>query len=73
MEFKKTDENLNFIEQQLKGEPCVNIIGKEDFETRVDKVFNILWNILTKTLGPGGSGTFISVYPATITQKTAFI
>ena len=72
MNFEKPDEKLNFIEQQLNDEPCVNVISKKEFEERVDKVFNILWSVLTKTLGPGGSGTFISIYPSTYNSKDGF-
>lgn len=72
MNFQPTDENRNYIEQQLDGEPCINVVSKEEFEKRIDKVFHLLWETLTKTFGPGGSGTFISVYPATYNSKDGF-
>lgn len=72
MEFKKEKEELSFIEQQLNGEPCINVISKEDFEDRVKKVFTILWEKLSKSFGPGGAGTFISLYPNYYNTKDGF-
>ena len=61
MEFKNDEKELNFIERQFIEEPCINVISKEQFQERVRKVFNILWEKLSKSFGPGGAGTFISV------------
>lgn len=72
MEFKELNEQLNYIEQQFSEEPCVNVITKERFEERVYKVFTLLWEKLAKSFGPGGSGTFISVYPAYYNTKDGF-
>ena len=72
MEFKNNDEELNFIESQLSTEPVVNVITKEQFEERVYKVFTILWEKLSKSFGPAGAGTFISVYPAHFNTKDGF-
>ena len=72
MEFKELNEQLNYIEQQFNEEPCVNVITKERFEERVYKVFTLLWEKLAKSFGPGGSGTFISVYPAYYNTKDGF-
>ena len=63
MEFKKNNEELSFIEQQFSEEPHINVISKERFEERVNLVFTELWDRLSKSFGPGGAGTFISVYP----------
>lgn len=72
MEFRKENDDINFIEHQFDTEPCINIIDKERFEKRVDSIFNILWEKLSKSFGPGGSGTFISVYPAYYNTKDGF-
>lgn len=72
MEFRKEEEKLNFIDQQFAEEPLVNIISKEKFEERVSKVFNILWERLSMSFGPGGAGTFISVYPNYYNTKDGF-
>ena len=62
MEFTNIDEKQDFISAQLSGEPRANVISKEDFEDRVDRVFHKLWEDLSKSFGPGGAGTFISIY-----------
>ena len=72
MEFKNDEKELNFIERQFNEEPCINVISKEQFQERVRKVFNILWEKLSKSFGPGGAGTFISVYPAHYNTKDGF-
>lgn len=72
MEFKKTNEELSFIEQQFNEEPHINVITKERFEERVREVFNILWERLSMSFGPGGAGTFISVYPNYYNTKDGF-
>lgn len=72
MEFKQNNEELNYIEQQFSEEPCINVISKERFEERVYKVFNLLWQKLSMSFGPGGAGTFISVYPAYYNTKDGF-
>ena len=72
MEFKQENQELNFIEQQLSSKPVVNVIDKDEFEDRVYDVFNILWEKLAKSFGPGGACTFISVYPAYYNTKDGF-
>lgn len=72
MEFKKEKEDLNFIDSQLVGEPCVNVITKEQLEERIKKVFDIIWDKLSKSFGPGGAGTFISIYPNYYNTKDGF-
>ena len=66
MEFKDKNQELTFIEEQFNGDPNINVITKEQFEERVYKVFTILWEKLSKSFGPGGAGTFISIYPSLI-------
>lgn len=72
MEFVKEDEKLNFIEAQFATEPVVNVISKEDFENRINKVFEILWSRLSTSFGPGGAGSFISIYPNYYSTKDGF-
>lgn len=72
MEFKKNNEELSFIEQQFSEEPHINVISKERFEERVNLVFTELWDRLSKSFGPGGAGTFISVYPNYYNTKDGF-
>ena len=48
MEFMKDignekKNNLSFIETEISTEPHINVLSKEEFETRIEKVFNILW------------------------------
>lgn len=66
------DESLDFIKKQLATEPVINVITKDEFEERVYKVFTILWEKLSKSFGPGGAGTFISVYPSYYNTKDGF-
>ena len=73
MEFRNEKDELNFIEEQFSTEPVINVITKEQFEERVYKVFTILWDKLSKSFGPGGAGTFISVYPAYYNTKDGFL
>lgn len=72
MEFKKTKEELSFIEQQFDGEPVMNVIDKDMFEDRVKKVFHLVWDKLSKSFGPGGAGAFISIYPNYYNTKDGF-
>lgn len=72
MEYTKQNDELNFIDFQFSNEPRINIISKEKFEERVSEVFNILWEKLSKSFGPGGAGTFISRFPEYYTTKDGF-
>ena len=47
----------------FKKEPAINIISKEEFEIRVEKVFHLLWKALAKSFGPYGAPTLICNYP----------
>lgn len=53
-----TDEGRLF-----KKDPSINVISKEDFEDRVEKVFHLLWKTLAKSFGPYGAPTLICNYP----------
>lgn len=72
MEFRQKTDELNFIDEQFATEPVVNVISKEQFEERIYKVFTILWEKLSKSFGPGGAGTFISIYPAYYNTKDGY-
>lgn len=54
---------------EIKGNPSFNAISKEDFQKRVERVFNILGEILSKSFGAYGAPTFISnMAKATVTK-----
>lgn len=56
----------------FKKEPAINVISKEDFEIRVEKVFNLLWKTLAKSFGPYGAPTLICNYPWRHMTKDGF-
>lgn len=72
MEFRQDNEKLDFISAQLAQEPVINVISKEEFEKRVTKVFTMIWERLAKSFGPGGAGTFISIFPNYYNTKDGF-
>ena len=47
----------------FKKDPAINVISKEEFEIRVEKVFHLLWKTLAKSFGPYGAPTLIYNYP----------
>ena len=49
--------------RSFKKEPAINVISKEEFEVRVEKVFHLLWKTLSKSFGPYGAPTLIYNYP----------
>lgn len=58
--------------RQFKKEPAINVITKEDFEDRVQKVFNLLYTTLAKSFGPYGAVTLIYNYPYSHATKDGF-
>ena len=50
--------------------PTIDLL--EAFEERIDNVFGIIWEVLAKSFGPGGAGTFISIYPGYYNTKDGF-
>ena len=56
----------------FKKEPKANVISKEDFEERVQKVFHLLWSILSKSFGPYGAPTLINNYPYSHVTKDGY-
>lgn len=70
MAFNESLKDL--MDEQLLDEPHVNVIGKTEFNERVAVVFSKLYDILSKSFGPGGAGTFVSVYPSYYNTKDGF-
>lgn len=56
----------------FKKDPAINVISKEDFEDRVEKVFHLLWKSLSKSFGPYGAPTLIYNYPWSHATKDGF-
>lgn len=72
MEYRQNNNNVPFIDSMFETEPHINVIDKDRFNDRVQTVYNILYNSLVKSFGPGGAGTFISVYPNYYNTKDGF-
>ena len=68
MESNKV-EKKDFL---FKKEPRVNIVSKEELEYRVDKVFHLLWQSLSRSFGPYGAPTLIYNYPYSHATKDGF-
>lgn len=60
------DENIKL------SEPQINVISKEEFEKRVEKVFHLLWKTLSKSFGPYGAPTLIYKYPYSHVTKDGY-
>lgn len=56
----------------FKKDPRVNVISKEDFEERIDRVFFLLWKTLSKSFGPYGAPTLIYNYPWSHVTKDGY-
>jgi chaperonin GroEL (HSP60 family) len=56
----------------FKKDPAINVISKEEFEERVDKVFHLLWKTLAKSFGPYGAPTLIYNYPWSHVTKDGY-
>lgn len=56
----------------FKKDPAINVISKEEFEDRVDKVFHLLWKTLAKSFGPYGAPTLIYNYPWSHVTKDGY-
>lgn len=72
MEFAKDNQELSFVDSMFETEPHINVIDKERFNDRVNTVFGILYQSLVKSFGPGGAGTFVSIYPKYYNTKDGF-
>ena len=62
----------NSSEKRIAGEPRINVIGKEEYEARVEKVFHMLWEVLARSFGPYGAPTLICNYPWTHVTKDGY-
>ena len=58
--------------RKFKKDPAVNVISKEDFEDRIQKVFHLLWETLSKSFGPYGAPTIIYNYPWSHVTKDGY-
>ena len=58
--------------RRFKKEPAVNVIPKEEFEERIEKVFHLLWKTLSKSFGPYGAPTLIYNYPWSHVTKDGY-
>ena len=56
----------------LEKDPMINVISKEEFEVRVQKVFHLLWKTLSKSFGPYGAPTLIYNYPYSHVTKDGY-
>ena len=56
----------------LTKEPQANVITKEEFEERIEKVFHVLWDALSKSFGPYGAPTLIYNYPYSHITKDGY-
>ena len=56
----------------LEKDPMINVISKEEFEERVQKVFHLLWETLSKSFGPYGAPTLIYKYPYSHVTKDGY-
>ena len=74
--FHQTDENevseKSYIEMELAAEPHLNVVSKEEYEKRIQRVFQTVCDTLARSFGPGGAGTFISIFPAYYNTKDGF-
>lgn len=75
--FMETTKSLNERMRQdeeefFKNEPRINVISKESYEARVEKVFRLLWSTLSKSFGPYGAPTLIYNYPYSHVTKDGF-
>ena len=58
--------------RHFKKDPAINVISKEEFEERVEKVFHLLWQTLAKSFGPYGAPTIIYNYPYSHVTKDGY-
>lgn len=67
------DENKTGLSNEVFiSEPKINVISKEEFTKRVEKVFHLLWETLAKSFGPYGAPTLIYNYPFSHVTKDGF-
>lgn len=52
--------------------PSINVVSKEEFEKRVESVFNLIWESLSRSFGPYGAPTIILDYPYSHVTKDGY-
>lgn len=67
MEKMREGENNLF-----STEPRLNVISKEAYEKRIEKVFKLLWQTLSKSFGPYGAPTLIYNFPYSHVTKDGY-
>lgn len=67
---KKMEEDKKH--KMFKNDPRLNVIPKDVFEERMEKVFHLLWETLSKSFGPYGAPTIICNYPHKHVTKDGF-
>ena len=75
MEWEEPTEGKDLSSEEgrlFKKDPAINVISKEDFEDRVEKVFHLLWKTLSKSFGPYGAPTLIYNYPWSHVTKDGY-
>lgn len=70
--FNNDTDMSKALKEQFDSTPGINVVSKEVFENRAKTVFKLLLDTISKSFGPGGSGAFISVYPAYYNTKDGF-
>lgn len=66
------DEYSSENGRKFEKEPEINVITKEDFETRISEVFHLLWKTLARSFGPYGAPTIIYNYPFSHITKDGY-
>lgn len=72
METMKEQKGTTVMEEIINAKPCVNVIGKDDFDNRVMEIFKIIGECLSRSLGPYGAPSIISQYPYHHITKDGF-
>ena len=65
-------KDVTVMETLIDANPCVNVIGKDDFDDRVREIFKIIGECLSRSLGPYGAPSIISQYPYHHITKDGF-
>jgi chaperonin GroEL (HSP60 family) len=73
MSTNKKPEDMSTNEgRKFEKDPAINVISKEEFEVRIEKVFHLLWKTLSKSFGPYGAPTLIYNYPWSHVTKDGY-
>lgn len=71
-DFTEETEENEAVNEMLKHRPFINAIQKEQFDERVEEVFQIVGETLARSYGPYGATTIISQYPFYHITKDGF-